>query len=398
MQRAGVRSRENERLSADSLSQIAADIEMMSAGMARYVLATADYDRTDRLWPAHFHVFFTNPLNLAYGGCGPALFLREALQEVPAPVIDWLTRQPLDVESYPPGLYLGLAGVAYTFLELGLEDKAAATLAMIDASPLLYDEPGIFLGAAGWGLAALHFFVRTKQQAYLELAVQAGEHLLRAGEARGEARYWRCNQDGQIHYGFGYGASGIALFLLYLHMLTGREDFRRDALAGLEFDLINKIESQVGWQWKRFEDDKLLYPYWIHGSAGVGSILIRFYELLGIERYRDLAYRIGHDTFIKYSYIPSLFEGLSGIGEFMLDVFRVTGDETFLSNAFDIAETVTWFGIERPEGIAFPGRWLTRISNDYGTGAAGVGLFFSRLLRPKARLLVDLDIRASTTH
>ena len=244
----------------------------------------------------------------------------------------------------------------------------------------------------GCGLAALHFFVRTSDPAYLRQALRAGEHLLRSGETQGETRYWRCNQDGQIHYGFGYGASGIALFLLYLHLLTSREDFRQAALEGLEFDLAHKIESQVGWQWKRFEDDKLLYPYWIHGSAGIGSILIRFYELLGLERYRSLAYRVGQDTFIKYSYIPSLFEGLSGIGEFMLDLFRVTGDEAFLNHAFDIAETVTWFGIERSEGIAFPGRWLTRISNDYGTGAAGVGLFFARLLQPKARLLMDLAI------
>jgi hypothetical protein len=167
MQTAGLGVRASDRLDAESLARIAADIASMRAGMVQYVLQTADFHRTDRLWPAHFHVFFTNPLNLAYGACGTALFLRQVLRDVPAPVVDWLTRQPLDVENYPPGLYLGLAGIAYTYLELGLEEQAEATLAMIDASPLLFAEPGDFLGAAGWGLAALHFSARPKPPAYL---------------------------------------------------------------------------------------------------------------------------------------------------------------------------------------------------------------------------------------
>lgn len=35
-----------------------------------------------------------------------------------------------------------------------------------------------------------------------------------------------------------------------------------------------------------------------------------------------------------------------------------------------------------------------RISNDYATGAAGIGLFFTRLLRLHRRLFVDLDLDA----
>jgi lantibiotic modifying enzyme len=377
------------------LNRLTAELERTSEEMVRYLVRTADYDRTDRLWPAHFLVFATNPLSLAYGACGPAMFLRSSahVSELPADVLTWMLKQPLSVESHPPGLYLGLAGIAYTFQELGLHEEAAAVMAMVYQSPLLYEEPGMLLGAAGWGLTSLHFFVETGEQVYLHWAVRAGEHLLRTAREDGEGCYWSCQQDERVHFGFGYGASGIALFLLYLHLLTGRDDFRTGAIRGLEFDLANKVESAVGWQWRRFQDDTVLYPYWIHGSAGVGSVLIRFAHLLRIDRYEALARRIAEDTFVKYASVPNLFEGLTGIGELMLDLFSFTGDEAYRHNAFDIADTILWFKIEKPDGVTFPGQWLMRISNDYATGAAGIGLFFARLLRPGGRRLVDLDLR-----
>jgi hypothetical protein len=376
-----------------TLAGLKLDLEHALEKMCRYILYTADYDRTDRLWPADFVVFLTNPLNVAFGACGTALFLHETLSDLPTEVIDWMLKQPLSVETYPPGLYLGLAGIAYTFLEIGLEEKAEEVMAMLYHSPLLYKEPSILLGAAGWGLVSLNFFIRTGKQVYIDQAVQAGEHLLQTAQDEDGTCCWR-RQNEVLHYGFGYGASGIALFLLYLHALTGSDDFRTYATRSLEFDLAKRVESEVGWQWKRFEDDTLLYPYWIHGSAGIGSTLVRFHHLLGIERYEILARKIAEDTFIKYSFIPSLFEGLTGIGEFMLDMFHFSADQAYRHKALDIADTVLWFKIDKPEGVAYPGRWLTRISNDYATGAAGIGLFFTRLLRPHKRLLVDLDFEA----
>ncbi len=377
-----------------ALIRLTADLEDTAEKMARYILHTAIYERADRLFPADFTVFATNPLNVAYGACGPALLLKDVWGEVPPEVIAWMQKRPISLETYPPGLYLGLAGIAHTFLEMSLVDKAEAVMAVLYQSPLLYEEPSMFFGAAGWGLVSLRFFIETGRQVYLDRAVQAGEHLLRTAQHEGATCYWRCNLDDLLHYGLGYGASGIALFLLYLHLLTGRADFRSYALQGLAFDLANKVESEVGVQWKRFEDDTLLYPYWIHGSAGIGSALIRFSRLLGIKRYETLAHQVAEDTFVKYSYIPSLFEGLAGIGEFMLDMFLFTGDEAYRHHAFDIAETILWFKIDKPEGVAYPGRWLTRISTDYATGSAGIGLYFTRLLRPRPHLFIDLDLEA----
>ncbi len=359
--------------------------------MKDYILDNATYERMDRLFPAHFRIFTTNPLNIAYGACGTILFLNELYENLPNTIIEWIERQPLAIETYPPSLYYGLTGLAYTFMRIGLEKKAEQAMELAYTSPILYKEPNMTVGIAGWGFMSISFYCKTRKQIYLDKAIEAGKHLIRTAEFENEGCFWRSNQDSRIHYGYGYGASGIGLFLLYLYRITQSEIYRTYAIKALEYDLSKKINSEIGMQWKRFENDNLLYPYWIHGNSGIGSILFRFYEVLGDEKYLKLAEQIAQDTFVKYSFNPGLFEGLAGIGEFMYDSFVYTKNESFLNKAFDIAETLLWFKIEKPSGIAYPGRWLTKISTDYGTGSAGIGLFFHRILNHDKRLFIDLD-------
>ncbi|GGX84965.1 lanthionine synthetase C family protein [Streptomyces hiroshimensis] len=375
--------------------RLRADVADTVDGMARYLLGTADRERSDRLWPAHFLVFATNPLNVAYGACGPALFLHTAESAgeqvgLPEDIRAWIRNRPLDLESYPPGLFLGLAGIAETFWRIDLPDEALDAMALLYRSPLLEAEPSLFLGVAGWGTVSLRFHARTGEQVHLDAAVRAGEHLLATAERQDDDTCcWPYRAEGRVHYGLGHGASGIALFLLRLSLVTGRDDFRSAAVRGLEFDLANGSDTELGMQWRRFENDMVRYPYLIHGSAGIGSVLLRFHRMLGDERYLVLARRIAEDAYLTYSLLPSLFEGMAGLGEFQLDMFRCTAERDYLHRAFDIAETMLMFRVERPEGIAYPGRVLNRLSADYATGAAGVGLYFTRLLRPGGMPFLD---------
>jgi hypothetical protein len=367
------------------------EIKSAPEAIARYVLSTTDTSRTDRLWPAHFAVFGTNPLSIAYGACGPALLLHQVFGEVPAEVRGWMLTQPVDVESYPPGLYLGSAGVACTLFELGMEERAEEVMCTTYRSPLLYAEPSFVLGAAGWGFASLFLHQRTGRQLYLDRAVDAGEHLLQTAETEGDACCWRHSLDERVHYGFGYGASGIALFLLHLALRTGRDDFLAAAKRGLEYDLDKRSETSTGWQWRRFEEDNLVEPYWLHGSAGVGTAVIRFYRHLGDRRYLEMAEKIAEGAGVKFTLVSSQWEGMSGIGEFLLDMYRATGNSAYRSHARDLAETILWYGIEKRGGLAFPGRWLNRICTDYATGSAGIGLFLHRLVNPCPWWFADLE-------
>jgi hypothetical protein len=109
-------------------------------------------------------------------------------------------------------------------------------------------------------------------------------------------------------------------------------------------------------------------------------VAVRYYSLLGDDRYRDYLERIFLDLNRKYAVFPGLFTGLSGIGETLLDFHRFTGEKRFDRAAHRIATGLSLFRIEREEGLAFPGDWLSKICCDLATGSAGIGRFFRRLV------------------
>jgi hypothetical protein len=92
------------------------------ADMVRYIVHTMDDQRGDRLWPADYMVFETNPLSIAYGACRIALFLRDACGELPARAAAWIRDRPLSIDTYTPGLFCGLSGISYALRAAGLAD------------------------------------------------------------------------------------------------------------------------------------------------------------------------------------------------------------------------------------------------------------------------------------
>ncbi|HEX7089414.1 MAG TPA: lanthionine synthetase C family protein [Longimicrobiales bacterium] len=378
---------------SDSLEELA---EAPKA-IARFILGTTDTSRRDRLWPSHFLVYSTNPMSIAYGASGTALFLQDVFGELPEDISHWLLDQPLDTASYPPGLYLGLAGIAYALAELGFPARGEEVMHMAYRSPLLFADPTMLIGAAGWGWASLYFHDRTGDAEYLERAIAAGAHLLATAEREDGLLSWRHSLDGRVHFGFAYGASGIALFLLHLGLRTGDHEFMAAAVGALEHDLRNAHVTREGLAWGRFPGDHLVEPYWLHGGAGVGTTVLRFYEELGDTYYLDFAERIAESLRAKFTLLPGQWEGMSGIGEFHIDMWRLTGDASYRDAAADLAESILLYRIPRPGGMAFPGRWLDRISTDYATGSAGVGAFLQRLAIPWCRRFTDLPGRTSST-
>jgi hypothetical protein len=362
---------------ADLLDDAVGDI-------ARHILATTDPSRKDCLWPTDPMSYQTNPLNLAHGAVGTSIFLHEALGELPAQVRDWLLGQPVDVATYPPGLYPGIAGVAWGFAEMGMLERGLELFKLVPRSPLAFQCACLFSGASGWGLAALALYRKTGDETLLELACQAGDYLHSTGELGEQGVCWRNGMDGKVYLGFGLGGSGAALFLLRLWQATREDHYLDLARAALEFDISHAQDRKGALRWGAFPEDLGHSPYWLRGGAGVTATLIRFFETLGEERYLDLARR-GARGCASFSAAPHLFEGLAAIGDTMLDMFLVTGDEDQLELARQKARQTLLYRIERPEGMTFPGRFLLRISHDYGVGSAGIGHFLYRLagLRPR---------------
>ena len=80
--------------------------------------SVADYKRRDRLYPADPRIFSTNPLSLAYGAAGVTYALYKITGTVPQAAVDWTLQHRITPTEYAPGLYLGMAGIAWSLLEM----------------------------------------------------------------------------------------------------------------------------------------------------------------------------------------------------------------------------------------------------------------------------------------
>ncbi|MFJ9241989.1 class III lanthionine synthetase LanKC [Streptomyces sp. NPDC101776] len=360
-------------------------------GVAKYLCATADPQREDRLFPADMLVFETNPLSVAHGAYGCLYALHATGDAVPDTFLAWALRRPTGHKALPPGLYYGSAGVAWVLSALGHRDIAARILRDAAGHPLLYTEPGVLTGAAGHGMACLRLWRDTGGTEFLDRAREIGEHL--AGSARQEngRAHWPA-AGGHIPVGYGEGASGVAMFLLALHAATGDEDALRLGRAGLEFDLSCGTYSPTGLLSfpavaATDEPTTVLRHYWDEGTAGVLTTLLRYHHVTGDESLGKHIEELLPDVRRKYTTFPQLFHGISGLGNVLLDAYEFLGDPELLGDAERAAEAVLCSAVRRPEGVVFPGEQTVRESCDLATGSAGVALFLDRFrrTRPGAR-------------
>lgn len=352
----------------------ALDYTEILEGVTNHLLQAANYTSTDRLFPADPRVFSTNSLSVAYGASGVAYALKKIAGAVPQSIIDWILAHNVECDMYPPGLYVGISGIAWALLECGQSTSAEELFQMTFRHDLLGHSFDLFYGSAGWGIACLRFFLETGNEAYLLKARQWACSLLKDSSRK----EWRSGADRPL--GLAHGASGIALFLLYLYILTREEKFLAAGKDALDSELAAGFETRDGglaWSTKLTLRSPV-YPYWRHGSAGVGSVVVRYNHTLGGNLYAQALEKIFIDTDRKYAVLPGLFMGLAGIGQFLLDGWELTGQRRFLDSAYRVGQSITTFHVER-NGIAFPGEKLTQLSCDYGTGSAGIALFFNRL-------------------
>jgi tRNA A-37 threonylcarbamoyl transferase component Bud32 len=330
--------------------------------------------------PTDYRRFVTNRLNVASGAAGIALFLERTRGEVPGAFLDALAGEAAKINNdrYAPGLYMGSAGIAWTLLHLGRREQAEALMDTAARSPLLFENADVFYGAAGWGLANLFFFDQLGDEKYLENAVHAFAEIKPKLE-REDERYFYTN-GGDVYASLGHGASGIGYFLLRLSQVTGQDEHLEVAKGLIDFDLAKGEETDETIRFHRSANDPTFFPYWRVGSAGIGSVALRFHAALGDSRYLEVARKIARELTDGYSVFPSNFLGMTGFGNFFVDMYQHTGEASYLEEARRFVDRIMLFAIEKPTGIVFPGEELIRLATDYGTGSAGTGTFFHRIV------------------
>lgn len=340
----------------------------ISRELGRFILANMRPDREDGLFPADPFIHRTNPLSLGFGASGVLYALKRCGFEVPKIAVDWLEQRldKVDRRDLPPGLLTGASGIAWSLWELELEDRALQLMRMANESALLKAHHSYLYGMAGVGMANLHFYVRTKRPEYLAMANELGDALLTSAQENERGIYWE--RDGLLHLGYGYGQSGVALFLLRLSQLSGHERFLAEGRRALEFDLSYGEEREQGvLSFPRAPGDPTVVPYLEEGSAGIAKVALRYG--LADERLE----KIIADSHRKYAGFVGLLYGLGSFVDVLTDAFLISDDSRFLKMAKrPITGIRDLFLIKQSNGWATPGDNLFRISCDYATGVAGV--------------------------
>jgi lantibiotic modifying enzyme len=309
---------------------------------------------------------------------------------------DWLNPQ-----TCPPGLYSGTAGIAWVLDELGYPELAFTAMSAATDHPLVHADPGILSGTAGIGMGCLRLSRRASDPALaeraLDWALMCGRWLRRTAIIDERGAHWPVNRSLAMAVeapaqpvGYSNGASGIALFLLYLAQATGDQAWFRLGRQALDHDL--------SWAWS-FEADFVQFPgvthdpggqpkvtrtYWDEGTAGVATTLLRYRVMADDDALRAAWERMRPDLCRKYVVLPQLFHGLAGIGMALQDAAELIGDAQAGLEARRLAGGLAMYAVPREDGIAWPSEQCFRESSDLATGAAGIAMFLQRLRSPVA--------------
>ena len=351
--------------------------------VVRFIESSADLDRTDRLWPASPDVFFTNPVSVQFGAAGILAFLHEATGAVDPRYVDWMAARLRDTRV-APGMQRGRAGAALVLARLGREDEALGVARGLSSDPVLETASGLWAGRAGVGLALLTLGRQLGRPELVEEARQCAERLLSTAKRSRGRLFWHDSRE-RVPLGLANGASGVALFLLYLSAATGEERYLEAARQGLEFDLAHATRISREPLWTPTTHHGAGEPHSPHteyGSAGVGGVALRMYALTREPRYLDWTWDCARAVCERFTNKTWYNYGLAGFGHYLLDMNRFLGDENCVNTAFHLSEALLPHRIATGRGTAFAGAELSRISCDFGLGSAGIGWFLHRLLHP----------------
>ncbi|WP_036138522.1 class III lanthionine synthetase LanKC [Luteibacter sp. 9135] len=366
-----------------------------------YIEACAAQARPDRYVPADPQVFERHPWGVAYGAAGILHAYQRSGRPAPAGLLDYIVAGALSGGDRGSDLMHGDAGIAWVLFDAGERELGMRLLRASAVDGPIREQPGLHDGLAGWGLARIAAWRKTREATFLADAVAAGEALLASGPAVGGKRSWHA--DGAYQpVGLGQGAAGIALFLLHLFLATDDGRYREAGCEALAFDLDHYGRNADGERtWRREVGGVALLPYLRHGTAGVLAVVARFFIATGEETYRDILLAGEHDLMRGHAMSPGLADGLAGIGETLLDLARALPDRAahYLGQAHRIAAGIEPFLVRRPGGLVVPGTELLRFSCDLATGNAGVAAFFDRLWHGgPASFMLDEHLPVRTTH
>lgn len=329
--------------------------------------------------------FISNPLNVSYGSFGILHVLNYCKTPIPKEIDEWVRTLEISPKDYPPGLYMGLSGIAWVMFDIGHIEKAEAILTQALNHPNINKSSSIYYGHAGIGMTCIKAYLRTNNVHWLNRAIEIGKTLI---EQKQNARknnkttcYWEDPEE-NIWTTYTKGNSGIATFLMYIYQITAESVFLETATEAIEFD-IHHLHRDVKFlrvSRNSVDADQSVYShYWKDGTAGLLLGISRLWYITKNQEYKNIIDGLVEDITRKYTFMPNLFSGLSGLCNTLIDLYQFTREKKYLDKIEFVVSGIENFELIENDSIEFPGEQNFRISHDFGTGSAGISALYYRL-------------------
>jgi predicted Ser/Thr protein kinase len=334
--------------------------EEVRDALTRSIMAGADLDRGDRLFPgdvAQFHP--GGGTSLAYGAAGVLYALHQTGAGRFPEYDDWLRKHALDAAT-GIGLYDGLHGVAHVLGELGYRQDALDAIDRSLTAPFDDRDSGLHSGLSGIALNLLHFAdepgLRAAATRLIDLVADRLGRVDDVPEISG---------DGNPRAGLMFGSSGAALLFLHAYerhadsgLLDLAETALRQDLRRCVRDEAGTLQVNQGWR---------TLPYLEEGSAGIAVVLDRYLRHRpDDELAADLA-ALRRVNRSRYFVQPGLFMGRAGL--IASAALQADREDDVIA---ELVRGLGWHAVPYAGGLAFPGNQLLRLSMDLATGSAGV--------------------------
>ncbi|MGW3089618.1 class III lanthionine synthetase LanKC N-terminal domain-containing protein [Streptomyces sp. NPDC001108] len=372
---------------------------LLRDGLA-HLLATMRPDDPERLWPSDRFGETCDPVALQHGSAGGVAVLARALRHGAGPdpaalreglrtAAHWTADRQDALPGDLPGLHFGRSGTAWALLDAAraLNDTDLAERAVKTALelPVRWPSPDVTHGAAGAGLAQLHFWDATGDERFLDRAARIADGLLDAARRTPEGVFWPVPEDygtalaGSWHYGFAHGVAGVGTFLLRAAGATGEERFRAVAAEAGRTLATAARGGPAGTLWpvdraRHLSDSPDLARHWCSGSSGAGTFLVRLWAA-GDGRdatLRSLAEGAAEAVLAgRVTDSPATCHGLTGNAELLLDMAGLTGEERYRADAELLVEHLAAQAVLRDGRLLVPDENRRTVLAEYATGLAG---------------------------
>ncbi|MFI0988616.1 class IV lanthionine synthetase LanL [Streptomyces exfoliatus] len=377
-------------------------IDVAVAGIVEHLVDSMTPEDDLRLWPVSVKAGETDACIVQQGAAGVLSVLTRyfeltddpRLPELIATAGRWIADRT-DTRSTRPGLHFGGRGTAWALYDAGraVDDRALIDHALALALAPQESTPShdITHGSAGSGLAAVHLWHRTGDPRFAERVADAADRLAAAARRDPSGVSWPvpaeavAEEAGKRYLGFAHGTAGIGCFLLEAAAVTKNPEHRELALAAGELLVTHAVTVGDAAQWPAQATDVPTAPYWCHGSAGIGSFLVRLWRATGDPRFRDLAVGGTRAVVERASRAAATqCHGLAGNGDLLLDMAEATGDPAHRARAEELARLIVSERSHRGSHVVFPNEYGD-VSTSWSDGSAGILAFLLRVRHTEPR-------------